>query len=461
MNMRWQSPRSRRWALPSTRSMIILMTCAVMTIAICLGGASRSNMIELQIIELASLPLLAFVVWRLASRPVAPSLKVPLWLLAATFAILIIQIIPLPDPLWSKLPGHGQAATIRHMAGLKAGWSPISLLPAETLSHLLALLPPTAVFLGVASLRSEEKRWLTLIPLSLAIVSVTLGAAQIAGGPDSPLYFYEHANTDSAVGLFVNRNHQASLLVTSLPLASLWINLDRRQMRQSFVPVAFAMGLFLVEIVALIVVKSRAGVLLLGPAILASLMLVWRSERGEGKRGATLLGGVIAITLVVAAAIAIGPVMDRFANGGDLEEGGRFASGLTTARAALEYLPFGSGSGTFVPVFAGHENIDYMGPKYWNHAHNEFIEIFLETGLAGLAALLGFFVWIARQTLRAWASPSSLDANLACAGSIVVGLLLLHSTVDFPLRTLTMATVFAFACALMVSPPEAANRSRR
>lgn len=461
MNMRWQPQKRRSLRALGGSNLLAVLTGLVMTIAILLGGASRSNLLPLQIIEIASLPLLAYALWRIWIEPLPSRLKAPLILLGVMFAILILQLIPMPDSLWAKLPGHAWPAEVRRMTGVAPGWSPISLLPSETLSHLLALLPPTAIFLAVCGLKSEQRRWLTLVPLAIAIFSVTLGAAQVSQGSESGLYFYEHANTDSAVGIFVNRNHQAALLVACLPLAALWLSLDRHQTRKNLVPAAFAMGIFLMEIVALVVVKSRAGVLLLIPAIVASLLLVWRNERGEGRRGATLLGGVIAVTMIVAVAAGIGPILDRFTSANDLEEGGRFTAALTTARAALEYLPFGSGSGTFVPVFAGHENVDLMGPKYWNHAHNEFLEIFLETGLAGLAALIGFLVWICRRAIIAWAAPSSPAANLACAGSIVVGILLLHSTVDFPLRTMAMASIFAFACGLMVSPREATSRSRR
>ncbi len=462
MNMRWQPPKhgapaGRRF---SGEQILAWLTAAVMVVGTALGGATRYNLAPIMIIETACLPLLAYTLWRMTAAPLPKDFRLPLILIGAAFAILIIQLIPLPGPIWAVLPGHGPAAAVRRMAGV-TGWAPISLLPSETLSHLLALLPPVAVFLGVAGLSTNSKRWLSLVPLGMSLVSVAIGVAQIAGGPDSPLYFVEGANTDSAVGLFVNRNHQASMLVAALPLAALWLNLDRHQRRKTLIPVAFAIAIFMVEIVALVVVKSRAGVLLTVPALVASLMLVWRNEMGEGRRGATLLGGVIAIVLLVAVAFGIGPVLDRFTSANDTEMGGRLTAALSTLHTTLEYLPFGSGSGTFVPVFAGHEPIDLMGPKFWNHAHNDFLEIFLETGLMGLAALVGFLYWVARRTLVAWASPSSNSANLACAGSIVVILLLLHSTIDYPLRTLTMATVFAYACGLLVNPGGEARRSRR
>ena len=461
MNMPWQPPKRRPMGRISGETILTVLIVVVMTVAILLGGATRYNLNQMIIIELVSLPLLAYSIWRLTSRTLPAGMRYPLILLAGAFAILVIQLIPLPDGLWARLPGHAPAAEVRRLAGVASGWSPISLLPAETLSHLLALLPPAAVFIAVAMLPSDRKRWLTVIPLALAVVSIMLGMAQVAAGPDSNLYFVENSNTDSAVGLFVNRNHQAALLVTSLPLAALWLNLDRHQRRKTLVPVAFVIGIFTMEIVALVVVKSRAGVLLMLPALVASLLLVWRNERGEGRRGTTLLVGVIAVVALVAVAFGIGPVLDRFAGASDIESGGRLPTAITTARTALEYLPFGSGSGTFVPVFAGHENIDQMGPKFWNHAHNEFLEIFLETGLLGLLALVGFLVWVVRRGLSAWAEPSSKRANLACAGSIVVALLLLHSTIDYPLRTLSMAVIFAFACALMVRSDEADHRSRR
>jgi hypothetical protein len=57
--------------------------------------------------------------------------------------------------------------------------------------------------------------------------------------------------------------------------------------------------------------------------------------------------------------------------------------------------------------------------------------------------------------LRAKASDEIL---LGVAGGVVIGLALLHSLADYPLRTSSIPVLFAFACALMI--PTASHRER-
>jgi hypothetical protein len=80
-----------------------------------------------------------------------------------------------------------------------------------------------------------------------------------------------------------------------------------------------------------------------------------------------------------------------------------------------------------------------------------------------------FLIWLVRNSLRIWRTSQNesapLDLALSRAGTLIVVLLLLHSFVDYPLRTIAMMSVFAFACGLMVPPqkhlgPEA-RQSRR
>lgn len=433
-----------------------------MFLAITLGGASRYNDLQVTAIELVSLPLLALALWRITGEPLPASMKLPLIILAGAFGILIFQLIPLPGFIWSNLPGRSLAAEARMLTGGNVGWSPISLNPGETLLQLLAMVPPAAVFLATALLPSYRKRWLTLIPLGLAVVSIGIGAIQVAQGNGSNFYFYQYTDVDSAVGLFANRNHQATLLVSTLPLAALWLRLDRNQARLSALPVTAALAVFMMAIIALIVVKSRAGVLLLAPALLGSMMLILRGERGEGRPGATLFAGIVALALFLGIGFGMGPVLERFSDG--LEQGssgGRLTAALTTARAALEHLPFGSGAGTFVQIFPAYESIENMSPKFWNHAHNDYLEVLMATGLLGLAVMALFGFWWLMRAWGAWSQPTSQAANLACAGSLTTALILLHSTVDYPLRTLAIGVIFAFACGLMVNNGAESHRRRR
>jgi O-Antigen ligase len=129
----------------------------------------------------------------------------------------------------------------------------------------------------------------------------------------------------------------------------------------------------------------------------------------------------------------------------------------TTIEAARAYMPLGSGVGTFVPVYAMYEKLqDVLINGYVNHAHDDVLELWLETGIAGIVLSGIFIVWLVRRLMTVWrrASPAPLDIDhaLACAAALIVGLLLAHSFVDYPLRTDGMMTMLAFACALLINP---------
>ena len=69
---------------------------------------------------------------------------------------------------------------------------------------------------------------------------------------------------------------------------------------------------------------------------------------------------------------------------------------------------------------------------------------------------VGFLAWFAVSTFKLWSSGQSetpvLDLALARAASIVIVLLLLHSAMDYPLRTAALSVLFAIACAYLIVP---------
>ena len=121
-------------------------------------------------------------------------------------------------------------------------------------------------------------------------------------------------------------------------------------------------------------------------------------------------------------------------------------------------MPFGSGMGTFVPVYAMYEKpADALMDAYVNRAHNDVLELWLEAGVFGLILMALFLAWLARASWALWrpegAGASGIDLLLARAATLIVALLAAHSFVDYPLRTGAMMALMAFACGLLVAPP--------
>jgi len=138
----------------------------------------------------------------------------------------------------------------------------------------------------------------------------------------------------------------------------------------------------------------------------------------------------------------------------------------TTIEAAQAYMPFGSGMGTFVPVYAMFEKPENLiANTYANRAHNDVLELWLETGALGLGLMGVFAIWFILRSLEIWRRAPfgvrEIDQFLARAASLIVILLIAHSLVDYPLRTGAMMAIMAFACALMIEPlVEAESRVR-
>src|SRR5690606_23785305 len=68
------------------------------------------------------------------------------------------------------------------------------------------------------------------------------------------------------------------------------------------------------------------------------------------------------------------------------------------------YFPFGSGVGTFDPVYRIHEPDELLSFAYLNHAHNDLLEIVLDAGLLGLLLLLTAVAWWFWKSFNTWRS---------------------------------------------------------
>ena len=107
------------------------------------------------------------------------------------------------------------------------------------------------------------------------------------------------------------------------------------------------------------------------------------------------------------------------------------------------YFPLGAGFGTFDPVFRILEPDSSLTRKYFNHAHNDWIELIITGGVPAVLVLVAFMGWFTGRVRALTAMPLSLAA---ASGIIIVVLTGLASAADYPLRTPLISTLFACAC---------------
>jgi O-antigen ligase len=404
------------------------------------------------VVQLSALPLLAWALFKLTPSELGRGGRWAIGLLCGIFALPLLQLIPMTPSLWTRLPGRGEIASAYEAAGMTLPWLPISLYPTATWLGLISLLPAMAVFLAMLSFERRSRRVVIVIIFIIAFGSVFLDMLQVMGGEYSPLRFY--SRTDRAVGFFANANHHAAFLYFAIPFSTAWmIGLLRDHRQNRGIGLVLLALLVVAIIIGVTVTKSRAGMALLFVAALSTLLLAWRHDRGQSRRSLLRFAiGANLVAMLLAFQFGFVGLSQRFETQGF--EDYRWPVSQITSRAAVANLPFGSGFGTFTPVYERFAPRTLLGEFYVNHAHNDWLELWLTGGILAIVLMIGFLAWLVASIFRLWKNGEPegpvLDLVLAQAASVVVVLLLLHSIVDFPLRITAVTVLFAIACAYMI-----------
>jgi O-antigen ligase len=117
----------------------------------------------------------------------------------------------------------------------------------------------------------------------------------------------------------------------------------------------------------------------------------------------------------------------------------------------LAHPLLGSGLGTFSAVFP-HYRVFYDG-FITNHAHNDYLEQLLDTGLVGLAIAAWFVVELFRHGLRnVFGRQSTPSARISTAALAACTGFLFHSFTDFNLHIPANAALFYVVCAIAAVP---------
>lgn len=420
------------------------------------GGGTPAPISELLCQLLAAATLLGWVALR--SPESLPAGGKVWWSLGLIAAVPLLQLIPLPPSLWHTLPGRDILREALALVGQENSWRPWSVAPQRTLDAVLSLLPPFVVLLVAATASASDRQALLRAIAAFGLLSVAVGAGQLAGGGEGPLQFYSRGEPGVLFGFQANRNAQVDvLLITILALMGGW---NAAAMR-SRAALAALISVAMVLVLGAVLTGSRAGIALIPVTLGWSLYLLHRERVISVLRVKFWQWGALVAALIVGGLAAwqtnaIGKVLARFDFTGEY----RPDIWRDTVFVIEQYWPLGSGVGTFTKVISPAERLEAVGQTLPNRAHNEYLELLLEGGVSLalcwsiVAALVFAGLW------RAIRSRNILPIGQTVFSAGTLSITLTHSLVDYPFRSMALVSLIAVAAAFVLAPHSSEKPTR-
>jgi O-antigen ligase len=388
----------------------------VMVLAMMLGGGAASGLWTDSVLEAIILLVSASV---LADPNGEPIDRRVLWLVGAIVCVVLLQMIPLPAQLSEAV----RPALLMRASEGGFGFSPISTDLGGTLGCLLYVSALASLLLAMLRIRGEGLHG--LLPFFLTGVALNLVVAAIQYGASAQVEIATALPFTATAGVFANRNHLASLLYASLPFL-----IYLATFRGKGVIAGAAM---LCVLLILLAAGSRAGALIgIAVMVLSTLFLSLRSRVGLGA-----IAGLVA-SLGVYAMGSWNLLETR-----GIEDLSRMQMARTTLEGITDNWLFGVGFGTFARAYPIYQDTSEIVRNYVNHAHNDFLELVFEGGILSVVLLLSYIGVVVWQV-------ASVRYNLfQKAAALSILFILVHSVVDYPLRTLAVAVPFIYFNALL------------
>jgi O-antigen ligase len=317
------------------------------------------------------------------------------------------------------------------------------------------------VFVLTQSLR-RSSQFEDLAKVVTGYGAVVAGLAVLQGiAPNGKLlWMFSSAQGGWIYGSYVNHNHYAGLmeLLTPFPivLAVSRFSDGNRRFIVAGIAALMAGSIFLSG--------SRGGMLAFCAEMIVLAVLLLRSRQGNWKN-ALMLGGVLLLVIGFLVWLGGNELTHRLVSihseaRSEITGGTRLSIDRDGLRMFLKRPLLGWGLGTFPIVYPQFRS--FYTTFFVNEAHNDYLQLLVETGLAGFLIAVWFLVVVIRQSaakLRNWTETSSgaltAAALLGCVGILV------HSTLDFNLQIPANAALFYVLCAIAASGTLQESQRRR
>jgi O-antigen ligase len=331
-----------------------------------------------------------------------------------------------------------------------------------TYSHLLLYVSyGMLVFVVTQTLRRSSQ--FEVMAKSFTAYGVVVAAFAVLQGlaPNGKLYWiWTLEQGGSIYGPYVNHNHYAGLMemLTPFPLvlAATHFTSGNRKIAVAGIAALMAASIFLSG--------SRGGMAaFVAQMVLLGVLLV-RKRQGNWKQP-LLLGAFLAMVIVFLVWLGGNELTRRLASihseaREEISGGVRLSIDRDCVRMLIRRPFLGWGLGAFPIVYP--EFRSFYTTFFVNQAHNDYLQLLVETGLAGFSIAVWFLVLVFRRgagKLENWTETASgaltVAALLGCVGILV------HSFVDFNLQVPANAALFYVLCAIAASGPIQESQRRR
>jgi hypothetical protein len=253
---------------------------------------------------------------------------------------------------------------------------------------------------------------------------------------------------DDLTASFIYENHAgqyfALLAFTALALATWHYDHGRRMLKKSTPGAVLALGaLFLGGAVFFTLSRGACLCLAAGAAAFALWSFLWHRRRPSAVSNPAvnrIVAGAFTLFLIVTCHyLDFSEIYGRFNSMAVERENATSVSSRLMARAAAremlaDHAVFGVGAGCFrhlFPQYVRHYPKIFNGGRlFWEHAHDDWLEIPIELGVVGCLFLLAGAAWWARF----FTCGATVGSPLAAPLLIGCGQTLLHAWMDFPLQ---------------------------
>ncbi|MBD3245707.1 MAG: hypothetical protein GF333_01710 [Candidatus Omnitrophica bacterium] len=350
-----------------------------------------------------------------------------IWILGGFFAVLVFQLIPLPEGMLGFFSPATAAIYRTYAAEVSPRVFSISIYPYVTLLELVYWAGYAGLFLVAVNLFNTRRRMMRVVYVMI-LWAFVLGAYGVI-----EKYILGWSAGRLTFSTFGNKNHFAGYMVLISPLAFSFAFYEKDRAKK------LVLG-FLGGLLSLMVFLSfsRAGTIALLGALGFMGLLVWQQSKT-----AKAVGGVVAAVLLVAGLLSLAGI-DQF-----IQRFSSLPSGLYTRtmlfQDALEIIGdfplFGTGEGTFRYIYPMYKDI--ITTRFTYHLLNDHLELLLETGLAGACAYFGFLSAVFVRIVRKLSERKDPFAKYLVIGGLsgTAGLLF-HSFFEFNFFVPAVACMF-------------------